>query len=424
MWSQADRCLPREDRGPLRVMFANTSLPIGGAETLLLNLVRSIDRERFLPEVCCLKEPGEIGELLRREVPVHCRLLTSKYDLRVWGRLRRLLRQRHVDAVVTVGAGDKMFWGRLAAWRTRVSVVLSALHSTGWPDHIGRFNRCLTPLTDGFIAVAHAHRRYLIEHERLPASKVYMVPNGVDAARFCPNPAARQAVRRGLHLQADAPVFGIVAALRPEKNHLLFLRAAQATRRLVPHAHFLIVGDGPQREQIERAVAAAGLGDCVTLLGARTDIPDLLAALDAFVLTSHIEANPVSILEAMATGVPVIATRVGSIPETVREGETGYLVAPGDAEAVARHLSCLAAHPDVARRLGHTARETIQQHWSLAHMVRGYERLIERIYDGKSSRALSVQSPAQPAAGADEQAAHPETPRGLAPIEERAIKST
>ncbi len=103
------------------MLFANTSLPVGGAETLLVNLVRSLDRERFEPEICCLKEPGPLGEVLGQEMPVHSRLLTSKYDLRVYGRLIRLLRQRQIDALVTVGAGDKMFWGRLAAWRTRTA---------------------------------------------------------------------------------------------------------------------------------------------------------------------------------------------------------------------------------------------------------------------------------------------------------------
>jgi glycosyltransferase involved in cell wall biosynthesis len=371
-------------------MFMNTSLPVGGAETLLLNLVRRIDRERFSPEVCCLKEPGPIGELLGRETPLHSRLLSSKYDLRVWGRLRRLLKGRRIDAVVTVGGGDKMFWGRLAAWRTGVPVVLSALHSTGWPDQIGRLNRCLTPITDGFIAVAAEHRRYLVEQERFPARKVFLIPNGVDVTRFCPNPTARQAVRRDLRIHADVPIFGIVAALRPEKNHLLFLRAAQLTRQIVPDARFLIVGDGPQREQIQVAVAGAGLQDCVQLLGNRSDVPDVLAAMDAFVLTSHMEANPVSILEAMATGLPVIATRVGSIHETVREQETGYLVAPGDADALARHLCHLARHPEVAQRLGQAGRDEIQRHWSLEHMVRGYERLIDEIYGSKCGDATSA----------------------------------
>src|SRR5688572_22901172 len=148
---------------PFRVMFMLTDMRIGGAETLTANVIRRLDRARFAPELCCLKERGILGDALADEIPVHANLLASKYDLRVGARLVRLLRHRQIDAVVTVGAGDKMFWGRLAAKRAGVPVIISALHSTGWPDGIGRLNRMLTPITDAFIAVAQAHGRFLIE---------------------------------------------------------------------------------------------------------------------------------------------------------------------------------------------------------------------------------------------------------------------
>src|SRR5690606_7027487 len=154
MMKQQPRWIPLEDRGPLRVMFVITSMPVGGAETLLVNLMRRLDPARFLPELCCLKERGPLGEELAREFPVHSHLLNSKYDIHVWGRLTRLLRTGRIDAVVTVGAGDKMFWGRLAARRAKLPVILSAIHSTGWPDQINWLNRRLTRWTDAFIAVA------------------------------------------------------------------------------------------------------------------------------------------------------------------------------------------------------------------------------------------------------------------------------
>ena len=144
---------------PLRVMFLVTSMPVGGAETLLVNLVRRMDRRRFAPEVVCLKERGPLGEELAEELPVHFGLTAGKWDLRVLWRLTNLMKQRRADAVVTVGAGDKMFWGRLAAHRAGVPVIASALHSTGWPDGVGRLNRRLTPITHAFIGVAKPHGR-------------------------------------------------------------------------------------------------------------------------------------------------------------------------------------------------------------------------------------------------------------------------
>src|SRR4029078_715924 len=130
------KLIPLEDRGPLRVMFLNTSMPVGGAETLLVNLVRGMNTERFWPSVCCLKSRGPLGDVLAEEVPVFHDLIRHKYDLFVLSRLSKLFRERRVDAVVTVGAGDKMFWGRLAARLAGVPVVLSALHSTGWADPV------------------------------------------------------------------------------------------------------------------------------------------------------------------------------------------------------------------------------------------------------------------------------------------------
>ncbi|HEX4147430.1 MAG TPA: glycosyltransferase, partial [Pirellulales bacterium] len=314
------------DRGPLRVMFVLTSMPVGGAETLLVNLVRRLDRARFSPELCCLKAFGPLGELLAAEVPAFERLIAHKYDLRVLRRLTRLLTWRGIDAVVTVGTGgDRMFWGRLAARRAGLPVILSALHSTGLPDCVDRPNRLLTPITDGFIGVAESHGEYLARSEGCPAAKVFVIPNGVDTERFAPlEPDTR--LRQELGLEADQPVAAIVAALRPEKNHELFLRAAARVVREQPRAKFLVVGDGPRRADLERLAGELGLGQSVRFLGTRSDVPRILSLARVLVLSSHMEANPVSILEAMACGKPVVATRVGSISQSVEHGSSGYLV--------------------------------------------------------------------------------------------------
>src|SRR5262245_37915683 len=258
---------PLADRGPLRVMFIITSMPVGGAETLLVNLIRRLDRSRFLPELCCLKELGPLGEVLAEEVPAFDHLLARKYDLRILGRLTKLFRRRRIDAVVTVGAGDKMFWGRLAAWRANVPVVLSALHSTGWPDGVGKLNRLLTRITDGFIAVAIEHGRFLAEHERFPAEKVWVIPNGVEWERFAPRPNERLQMRRTLGLSHKSLACGIVAALRPEKNHLVFLKSAALIARRFPEAQFFIIGDGPERKQLQATADYLGLLPQTSFLG-------------------------------------------------------------------------------------------------------------------------------------------------------------
>jgi glycosyltransferase involved in cell wall biosynthesis len=374
---------PPMDRGPLRVMFVITCMPVGGAETLLVNLVRRLDRARFAPELCCLKFLGPLGEELAREVPAFAGLLSDKYDLRVWGRLTRLLRERRIDAVITVGTGgDKMFWGRLAAWRAGVPVIASALHSTGLPDHVEWLNRRLEPLTDAFISVAQPHAEYLARCEGCPPHKVRVIPNGVDVERFRPlSPTPR--LRDELGLPSGAPVAAIVAALRPEKNHELFLRAAALALRAAPSAHFLIVGDGALRPRLEALAGELGLADAVHFLGTRGDIPELLSCVDVLTLSSHMEANPVSILEGLACEKPVVATRVGSIPETVNEDVNGYLVPAGDASRMADRLAELLNDRALARRLGQAGRRLVVAEWSLDRMVEGYQDLIHEIYCAK-----------------------------------------
>lgn len=374
---------PIPDRGPLRVLFLTTSMPVGGAETLLVDLVRKMDKERFRPELACTKDLGLLGEALAGEIPTHCNLLTNKTDVRVLTRLTKIMRSRRVDAVVTVGAGDKMFWGRLAAHFANIPVVCSALHSTGWPDSVGRLNRWLTPITDAFIAVAGAHGEHLVNYERFPKKKIHVIPNGIDVERFRLDTTARQRLRNEFKCSSETRVFGIVAALRPEKNHAAFLRAAEIVRRNRNDVQFWIVGDGEERSALELLQQKLGISNCVRFLGERGDIPLILSALDCFVLTSDNEANPVSILEAMSVGLPIVATHVGSVAESVLHGETGFLVPPRDIEAIARSLNEICQDVNKARLMGKKGRTHVVANGSVQHMVNGYESLIERIYSQK-----------------------------------------
>ncbi len=367
-------------------------MPIGGAETLLMNLVRRMDQSRFAPEVVCLKEPGPLGEELAREFPLHSHYLHSKYDFRVLPRLVKLMRERKFGAVITVGAGDKMFWGRLAARIAGVPVIGAALHSTGWPDGVGKLNRLLTPITDVFIGVAKSHGEFLVNFERFPASKVAVIPNGVDTTRFAPLIDVME-FRQSLGLGPTTPVVGILAALRPEKNHELFLRVAKRVLDKLPDAQFLIIGDGPRRGELSALAAELGVAGSVKFLGSRSDVPELLATLDVVALTSHNEANPVSILEAMSVGKPVVATNVGSVAESVREGGTGFLVAAGDETAFAERVITLLHNPLLAKKYGAAARRHVVEKASLEVMVGGYERLIAELYQRKTGQKLPNSSP-------------------------------
>ncbi len=369
---------------PLNVMFVITSMPVGGAETLLVNLTRRFDKSRIRPMIGCLKERGVLGDELADEIPVFEHLINHKYDVAVARRLRKLYREQNVDAVITVGAGDKMFWGRLAARGAGTPVILSALHSTGWPDGVGKLNRMLTGITDGFIAVARHHAEFLVEFEKFPSAKVFMIPNGIDTGRFQRCEKSRDKWRTEVGIPHDSPTLGIVAALRPEKNHELFLDCAGRTLKEVPDAHFVIAGDGPCRNDLEAMASERSIEERVHFLGSVSDIPGVLSMLDVFALTSHNEASPVSILEALSCNRPVVAPDVGSIKESVLNGTTGYLCEAGNASEISTRWIELLRNPELRDKMGRKGRSHVVDNSSLDSMTEGYTELVESLFQQKT----------------------------------------
>ena len=384
--------LKKLETRPLRVMFLLTSMPIGGAETLLVNLVRRLDRSRIEPLIGCMKQKDVLGEQLGKEFPVFEGLLKHKYDFAVTGRLKRLFRDQRVDALVTIGAGDKMFWGRLGAYRANVPVILSALHSTGWPDGVGRLNRMLTGITDGFIAVARQHAQYQIQQEKFPKEKVFLIPNGIDTDQFVFDETRRAQWRVEVGIEPDAPVVGIVAALRPEKNHDLFLESAKRALESMPQTRFVIAGDGPERPRLEKLSQETGIASKVHFVGSTQDIPGVLSMIDLFALSSHNEASPVSIMEALSCQRPVVSTDVGSIAESVLDGQTGFLVPAGDGEQMANRWVTVLSDPALGQRLGEQGRQHIVENSSLDRMTEGYTELVEELYDRKTGGPASVEN--------------------------------
>jgi glycosyltransferase involved in cell wall biosynthesis len=241
----------------------------------------------------------------------------------------------------------------------------------------------LTPLTDAFIGVAQAHGQHLIEHEGFPKRKVHVIPNGVDVERFHPNCADIAELRSDLGLPVHGHIACIVAALRPEKNHHRFLEAAKIVSERIPTAHFVVVGDGPMRIELDYFAREHELQEFVHFLGNRSDIPRILRACDVFVLSSDNEAAPVSILEAMASGMPVISSDVGSVHEMVKNGETGFLV-PLEAEAFADRIIALFDDVELCEKMGAAGREHVVNYGSLEIMVDGYEELLSSLYDQKA----------------------------------------
>jgi glycosyltransferase involved in cell wall biosynthesis len=217
-------------------------------------------------------------------------------------------------------------------------------------------------LADRVITSAEAVKTMLVA-AGVPAARVAVIPAGVDTGRFHAG-VDRRRVRAELGL--DGPVVGLVANLRGSKGHAVFLQAAREVLTQAPGTRFLIVGDGVGAARIRRLIAEHGLQGAVIMTGFRRDIPEVMAALDVLVLPStRTEAIPQVVAQALAVGTPVVATRFGGIPEIVRDGETGTLVAPGDAGALARAITAALAAPERARAMARTGQAMVHRELTL-----------------------------------------------------------
>ena len=373
---------------PVRVAFLQAWLPFGGAERLVQSLVMRMDPARIDARLVNLYAPGAVGEELiaagHRSID---RLASSKLDLRIGGRLREALERERVEVVYVYDSALPMFWAGLQRRRRSVPKLVLGFHSTGkLGDPVQHFlaNRATLPVADRFVALAGSHLEYLASHLHLDRSRFDTIVSGVDLERFRPV-QDRVALRRELGLPETAPLAAIVAALRPEKNHALFVQAASRVHRELPEARFLVIGDGPERAKIEAEIAAHGLGGIVLMLGARRDIPQLWPAMDVAVLSSHpvVETLPVTLLEAHACGVPGVSTDVGSVRDVIAQGETGFLVPIGDVDALARRLTQLLRDEPERRRMGEAARIRAVREFDLANMVKAYEDLFVRMAEGE-----------------------------------------
>ena len=353
---------------PVRMMYVVPDLGTGGAERHVTTLLPRLDPGRFTCSVVCIGAEGSLfGDLVGAGIPAVALRRTKRQALAAVADLVREMRRRRPDVVLVRGYNAEML-GRIAAVIARVPHRVVWVHNCGDLDDRTRVRRLADRLldrrTDAYFGVARAQTRYLVEDLGYPARKIRIIHNGVDPTGY--RPADEQRARALLGIDPRRPVVGIVAALRPEKDHVLLLQAA---RRLVgefPDLTVLVVGDGPMRGRIEHAAAELGLADHILLAGARSDVPDILPALTVFTLCSYtIECFPMALLEAMASGRPAVCTNVGGVREMLADGITGYLVPPREPAALADRLAQLIRDRQLSQRMGAAARARVQREFGL-----------------------------------------------------------
>ncbi|HXG08792.1 MAG TPA: glycosyltransferase [Gemmataceae bacterium] len=361
------------------------TLQVGGAEVLAARLARQLgDRFRFV--FVCLDELGELGRELRDEgFPVHLLGRRPGVDWRCVLRLAALLRRERVD-LLQPHQYTPFFYAITARLFYRRPAVLFTEHGRHQPDYPRRkrmiANRLLLERRDRVVGVGEAVRQALIVNEGIPPGRVQVIYNGIDLSAFRNGYHDRPAVRREMGVGEGDLVLLQVARLDYLKDHATAVRTIERVVRCRPDARLVLVGEGPEREAIERLVRAKGLEAHVRLLGLRSDIGRLLAAADVFLLTSISEGIPLTVIEAMAAGLPVVATRVGGMTEVVEEGVTALLAPAGDDVGLAEAILRLADKPALRRRMGQLGRERAGARFSESRMHAHYQRLYQEMLHG------------------------------------------
>ena len=358
------------------VLYVIWSLQTGGAERVVADLARSLDRNRFRPMVCCLNFKGRLAlELEAEGIPVFGVDKKRRADLRALFRLARLMRRERVHVVHT-HLWTSSLWGRLAALLAGVPVRVVTEHNIDTWRGRGHLlvDRILARFTHHFVFVSQEVASFYRAHlPHVDDNRCLVVHNGIDRVPF-EQTIDRNAVRDRMGLPREAVVAGVVGRLDERKGHRYFL---EAMKRLAgePGLHAVVVGEGREKDALFAQRRELGLEARVHLVGYWASLAEALAAIDLFVLPSLMEGHPLAILEAMAAGKPVVATRVGGNHEAVEDGRSGLLVPPRDAEALAEAIGSLARDPERAARMGLEGRRLLGERFSLEAAVRANEEI-------------------------------------------------
>jgi glycosyltransferase involved in cell wall biosynthesis len=364
---------------PIRIAFCITDLDPGGAERALVQLVTRLDRAQWDPAVFCLGGYGALVESLQEAgIPVHCLGAGGPRDLGVVYRLFRELR-RFRPAIVQTFLFHANLAGRLAGWLAGTRICISGIRvaekRSRWPLRLDRLTNFLVTAN---VCVSQAVADFSVEVAGLSRGKILVIPNGVEVERFAAAPPLGLAT---LGIPEGARVLVAVGRLDRQKGLVYLLEAAQAIAARHGDIHFLLVGDGSEREALVRQVAVLGLTERVHFAGWRPDVASILRSAECLVLPSLWEGMPNVVLEAMAASLPVVATRVEGVEELVVPGETGVVIPPASVGDLVSGLETILADPDRARAWGNAGFQRVKSQFSWDVTALAYDLLYRRMLE-------------------------------------------
>jgi len=390
--------MPAQTSPPL-IVHIIYRLAVGGLENGLVNLINHMPPKRYRHAIVCLTEDSEFsGRIQRDEVPVFALHKGNGQDFSVHRRVWRLLRRLQPDVVHT---------RNLPTLECLIPAALAGVPSRIHGEH-GRdvydldgsnrkynlLRKAVRPFVHRYTTVSADLANWLIHTVGVRTERVSHIYNGVDTQRFSPRTGLRPSLGPEKFAPPGTLVIGTIGRMQPVKDQLTLVRAFIHLLGLESSARervrLVLVGDGPLREEAQQLLRSVHAEHLAWLPGERADVPDIMRGLDLFVLPSLAEGISNTILEAMASGLPVVATRVGGNPELVEAGETGLLIPPDDPVAMAEAIQSYLSDPEKLCRHGQAGRLRAETHFSIEAMVKGYLT----VYDSVLSRKIEVSCPA------------------------------
>jgi glycosyltransferase involved in cell wall biosynthesis len=396
--TKRDRSSANNDasQASIRVLHIIHSLSWGGAENQVVTLAPLLNSDRYAICVCCLQSDGAQADILRAKgiQVISLKMRIRYFPIAVY-RLFRLMKQLKPQ-IVHNNLLDAGIWGTLVGKLAGVPVVITSLYGMlNWKKtrHKPLVDRIVIHFTDMVIAVSEEIRQNFIKDRGISPTKITTIPSAVDIERFNGGKSADE-LRIQLGIKASAPIIGTVARLVRPKRLDYLLQAARIVCDAHSQACFLIIGDGPLHQDLRDQADKLKLSpQCVRFLGNRQDVADLYSGIDIFALSSETEGVPVSMLEAMAASRPVIATRVGGIPQVIKDGHNGLLVQPHHPEDLARAILSLIEDKRLRESIAIEGLRTTTTHYSASiisqQIIALYDDLLSQQGDHKSPRAGS-----------------------------------
>lgn len=367
----------------IKVVHVVPMLGPGGAERVAADIVTVLNRQRF--EVAVVSIWRRVGcelESLLDKCGVHVEYLGKGwgFDGRTYHRLHRVLRELHPDVVHT--HLHVLRYALPSLLLLKPAGVVHTVHNLAERETETRA-RCIQryALNHGIVPVAVSEEVAISLNQLYGIRQCRVIPNGISQHRYANPQTARSKWRAREGFRDDQILFVCVARFAEQKNHALLLKAFAQGPASDPNAHLVLVGEGGLQEQLESQAEDLGVSRQVHFLGLRTDIPDVLGATDVFVLSSAWEGNPLSMMEAMAAGLPIVSTAVGGVPDLIANGREGFLVPPGDVKGFSGAMTFLLRDRETRRSMGTAAAQRAKENFDVSKMVRAYEQLYENLID-------------------------------------------